>query len=488
MTQNSFRENGTGWISPLVYLSNNWLSLTGVITVTTATVFWLFLLPTTLRGATEHPYVGILGFLILPALFMGGLLMIPAGILLRRRKQRRGGVYPTAFPPLDLRSVELRRLLAFFLVTTVINIIIASQLTYGAVHYMDSPTFCGLTCHGVMQPEYTAYVGSPHARVACVDCHIGPGASWFVRSKLSGVGQVIAVAFGTYPRPIPVPIHNLRPARETCETCHWPEKFIDDRVLVITKFADDEQNSLTKTVLLLKIGGGNGGKGIHGAHVGSGIKIRYRTADKTRQTIPWVEYTDQHGQTTVYQAPTPETPVGQRVSTRTMDCMDCHNRPAHPFETPERAVDHALLAGDIAPTLPFVKKQGLALLNRSYATNMEAATEIPAALARYYEQSYPAISREHHDDVARSGRNLVAIYARNVFPHMNLSWRTYPRNIGHVDFPGCFRCHDGDHTSSDGRTVTQDCSVCHNVLAVDDPEPKILADLGLAQTSAAQQE
>ena len=226
----------------------------------------------------------------LPGVFFAGLFLIPLGIWLRNRREHRAGIYPATFPPLDFRNRELRRLVSFFILATFVNIVIASQTTYAAINYMDSVSFCGQTCHTVMQPEYTAFKNSPHSRLECVHCHIGPGASWFVRSKLSGVGQVFAVMLNTYPRPIPSPVHNLRPARETCEACHWPQKYSEDRLRVFPKFAEDEKNTLTKTVMLLRIGGGNKGIGIHGTHLGQGVKIRYLPADEARQTINWVEY------------------------------------------------------------------------------------------------------------------------------------------------------------------------------------------------------
>src|SRR5579864_2940659 len=290
MTQGNSNRSGRSWLSPLIHLSNNWLSLSGVILVTTATVFWLFLLPTTLRGGTDSPYIGILAFLALPAPFFTGLLLIPLGMWRKRKREGHPGVYPPDFPVLAWSNPELRKLAYFIGATTVVNIVVASQLTYGAVNYMDSVTFCGQTCHNVMQPEFTAYQNSPHSRVECVKCHIGPGASWFVQSKLSGATQLLAVTFNTYPRPIPAPVHNLRPARDTCETCHWPQKYSEDRLRIFPKFAEDETNTLTKTVMLLKVGGGNKGIGIHGTHLGAGVRIRYVPADEARQTINWVEY------------------------------------------------------------------------------------------------------------------------------------------------------------------------------------------------------
>jgi hypothetical protein len=479
-SENSDRIRGT-WLSPIIHLCNNWISLAGVVIVTTASVFWLFLLPITLRGETQSPYIGILVFLGLPAPFFMGLILIPLGIWIKRKREGRTGVYPPEFPPLSWNNPELRRLAYFVGVTTVLNLVIASQLSYGAVNYMDSVTFCGQTCHTVMQPEFTAYQNSPHSKVECVKCHIGPGAGWFVRSKLSGVGQVFAVTFHTYPKPIPTPVHNLRPARETCEQCHWPQKYGEDRLKVIPKFAEDETNSLTKTVLLMKIGGGNRGIGIHGTHLGAGVKIRYAHSDEGRQTIPWIEYNGPGGKT-VYATPDVKT-AGLPV--REMDCMDCHNRPSHSYDLPDRGLDKAMNAGLISPSLPFAKKKALEILKGNYTTRDEAAQKIPAAFEAYYQQSYPAIWSSRQAEVASSAMEVLAVYNRNVFPEMKVNWGAYPINIGHTDFPGCFRCHDGGHVSPDGRSVSQDCSACHNLLAMDEANPKVLTDLGIVESKAA---
>jgi NapC/NirT cytochrome c family protein len=468
----TFRE----WLSPIVYLSNNWISLIGVVVVTAATVMWLVFLPITLRGGLMHPYFGLIVYLILPGIFITGLLLIPIGIWWNRRRRRARGLLPAAFPPLDPRSPELRKLVAFIGVTTVLNIIIGTQFTYSAVGYMDSTTFCGQTCHTVMKPEFTAHQRSPHSRVECVSCHIGPGASWFVRSKLSGVGQVFAVALNNYPRPIPVPVRNLRPARETCETCHWPQKFGEDRLRDMVSYAEDEQNTLSHTVLMLHLGGGASRVGIHGRHLGEGVQVRYYATDEKRQTIPWVEYTAA-GKTTVYASGNAK-PDPARL--REMDCVDCHNRPTHIYQLPARAVDQALLAGEMSSALPFVKKQGIAILKQPYATEQEATTRIPAALEDFYRTNYPQIYAQRRDEVSSSAKALLGIFQHNVFPAMKVGWGTYPNNLGHTDFDGCFRCHDEQHTAKDGKTISQDCSACHNILASDEKSPKILVDLGLA--------
>jgi hypothetical protein len=469
-----------GWLSPLVYLSSNWISLAGVILVTTATIFWLFLLPVTLRGEAGSPYIGILVFMVLPGPFFAGLAMIPLGIWRKRKRTGHAGIYPPFFPPLNWQNLELRRLVYFVGATTIINIGIASQLSYGAINYMDSVTFCGLTCHTVMQPEYKAYQNSPHSKVACVNCHIGPGAGWFVRSKLSGVGQVFAVAFNTYPRPIPTPVVNLRPARETCEECHWPQKYGEDRLRVIPKYAEDEANTLTKDVVLIKIGGGNRGIGIHGTHLGKGVVIRYAHSDRARQVIPWVEY-EVDGKKTKYLTADAKPEGAANGPVREMDCMDCHNRPSHSFDLPERALDKAMNAGLVSPALPFSKKKALEILKATYRSREEAAGRIPAAFDKFYEDSYPAIWAARQAEVTTSAAGVLAIYNRNIFPDMNVTWGKYPVNIGHTDFPGCWRCHDGGHAAANGDSISMDCSACHSLLATDDPNPKVLTELGITE-------
>ncbi len=466
------------WMYPAIYLSQNWISRAGVILVTTAAVLWLFLLPTSFRGEYQHPYIGILAFLILPGVFFAGLALIPLGIWVHLRAARKAGTYPQDYNPLTLQTPQLRQLAWFVGVTTLVNIAIGSQLSYRAVTYMDSVTFCGKTCHTVMQPEYAAYQNSPHSRVECVACHIGPGASWFVQSKLSGLGQVFAVILNDYPRPIPTPVRNLRPARETCEACHWPQKFAEDRLEIIGKYADDEHNTLTQTVLLMRISGAGEHPGIHYAHLAPGVTISYNPADESRQTIPRVEYRNtMTGRTTIYTASDAKPGSLKNLPLRQMDCMDCHNRPTHAFQLPDRAVDLAMESGAISPALPFIKKVAVAALSKDYKSQDEAGRGISAAIEDAYKTGDRAV-------IDRAASAVAAIYDRNVFPQMHVAWGSYPNNLGHTDFPGCFRCHDGNHVSADGRSIPNDCETCHKTLAVDEANPKILTELGLSESAA----
>jgi nitrate/TMAO reductase-like tetraheme cytochrome c subunit len=426
----------------------------------------------------NHPYLGILANLLLPVLFLAGLALIPAGMWLEHRRRRQAG-HPEPVLP---RGAELRRLGMFVGATTLVNLVIGSQLLYSAVSYMDSQAFCGKTCHTVMDPEYTAYTNSPHARVACTECHIGPGAPWFVKSKISGTGQVFAVLFQTYPKPIPSPVKALRPARETCQQCHWPKRFSGEKFFVHTEYAADEQNSASTTVAMMKIGGSSfrGTVGIHGMHVDDKARMEYVATDQHRQVIPQVTYTDANGKVTVFNATDVKMKPEElaRGEHREMDCMDCHNRPTHIFEMPDRAVDEAMTQGSIDPKLPFIKKQAVAALRRDYPDRATGTREISAVLENFYRTQYPRVYTANPVLVQAAIQRVAAIYERNVFPEMKITWGTYPNNLGHTDFPGCFRCHDGNHTSADGRTISNDCATCHNLLAVSEKDPKILTELG----------
>jgi nitrate/TMAO reductase-like tetraheme cytochrome c subunit len=466
------------FIRPVVYLSHNIVSRTGVVLTTASAVTLLLTYAFQLYAIAQNPYTGILIFLILPGVFAAGLVLIPLGVYRDFRRQRRLGILPIDYPTVDFRDRRLRQTALFVAVMTALNVPIFAIASYRGTVYMESVPFCGQTCHQVMQPEYTAYQRSPHARVACVDCHIGPGAPWFVRSKLSGSYQVLAVTFNLYPRPIPTPVRNLRPARETCEECHWPEKFSGDKLVVKTKFGDDEKNASTKTVLLLHIGGKSGNKelvGIHGRHLDL---VTYVATDEKRQVIPWVNH--RNDGTFMEFASTENPPSaaalagGQR---RVMDCVDCHNRPTHRFDLPEEAVNREMEAGRISPSLPFVHKVSIDLLKRNYPGKLAAQTQLPEALREYYRVNYFSVYNSQRTQIEQAARTLLEIYRGNIFPEMNITWGTYPNNLGHNDFPGCFRCHDGNHKSKSGREISQDCNACHALLAMDEPDPKILHEL-----------
>ncbi len=459
--------------SVLLLLTSHWISMLGVALVTLAGFSWLFTLLLNV-GGHANPYVGLLAFIAVPAVFIAGLILIPVGIAIARRRIR------TQVDMLPDRKIAMRRAAIFFAVMTVINIVIASQATYRAVEHMETVQFCGQTCH-VMKPEFTAHLLTPpHQAVRCEGCHVEPGATGWLKAKVAGTNQLFAVIFDNYPRPIESAMENnkLASSAETCERCHSREKVIGSRLRTIASFKDDEQNSRTDTVLMMRVGGGPAG-GIHGAHMGPGVHIRYAAEDKKRQTIPWVEYTSGSGVRKEYRASGGA--ADSSHETFEMQCVDCHNRASHSFEDPGRAIDKALASGRIAESLPFVKKTALELLKANYNSEEEAAQKIPAGLASFYQQKYPHIPGTHAGDVESAGKAVLAIYQRNVFPDLKVTWGTYPNNLGHTDFPGCFRCHDGDHTTPAKETLSQDCDTCHTALAMDETAPAILGTLGLSK-------
>jgi len=345
---------------------------------------------------------------------------------------------------------------------------------------METVQFCGQSCH-VMQPEFVSHENTPHAHVKCVDCHVAPGASGWIVSKMSGVRQLRDVIFNSYPRPIPSAMESNRlvPASETCEQCHWPGKDIATQLRVIPNYKEDETNTASKTVLMMRIGGAKSG-GIHGAHFGPGIRIRYAATDAKRQTITWVECRNNNGYRTYLASDTKAESV-EKLNKYEMQCVDCHNRPTHTFQLPDRAVNNALASGALPGDLPYIKKTSVEILKAQFATSEEAARKIPLALQSFYREKQPGVLAQRSADITRAGAAVVAIYNRNVFPDLKVTWGTYPDNLGHTDFPGCFRCHDDAHVTSDKKTITQDCSVCHDALAVDEASPEALTTLGLAK-------
>jgi nitrate/TMAO reductase-like tetraheme cytochrome c subunit len=450
------------------------LGLIGSLIATTAGLLLLTLLGISLVGFEGGPYFGLLAFMLLPAIFVGGLLLIPIGAWLERRRLAYGG--PPSLPIIDLNDLTVRRKVLVVAGLTVLNVVIVAVATYRGVHEMESPAFCG-SCHSVMDPEFSAYSRSPHQRVRCVECHIGPGASWFVKSKLSGSWQLVSVVLGLYPTPIPTPVENLRPARDTCEQCHWPSKVVGDRLTVVTHHADDEASTPKKTVLVLRVGGlsAGGGQGIH-HHVSPGVEVRY-LADAKRETIGTVEVKRADGSRLTYLPKAGPTAAGPGVSWRTMDCIDCHNRPTHQFRSAEWELDQALEAGRIDRTLPFIRREALKALTASYASAAEAKAGLTAALVGFYGRERPEVLASRRPAIEGAAGLLAEAWARNVWPQMKIGWGTYPSLLGHVATTGCFRCHDEEHATAGKATLSQDCGLCHTLLADGEEDPAILKQL-----------
>lgn len=456
------------WLQPFFFYGNNLTSLIGAaITTASAITWWTFWIMDLVANALHNPYLGLIFFFLLPILFIVGLILIAVGVFFRREKLRRAGQVPTVYPRLDLNNPVFRRGVIIVLIATVANLAIVGISTYEGVSYMDSAQFCGTSCH-VMHPQWVAYQHSPHSHVACVECHVGPGLSSYVRAKLEGTRQLFEVTFHTYPRPIRVPLNALRPAREACEHCHNPRRFTGDKLIVINTFGNDKKNTEATTVLVLHL------NLIHREHLNHFV---YTATNDTNQKIIAVSVPNgKKGETEFVDSNWKGSIKGV---TRVMDCMDCHNQATHVFRTPEQAIDLAMSHGSPSPSLPYVHKEGLVLIQGKYHSQAEAGRKITEGLYNYYRTNYPTTWANDHATIVEAAKSLVAVYNQNVFPAMKVTWGTYPDNIGHMNYPGCFRCHDGSHVAKNGKVIPNDCTVCHNILAVQESKPQILQQLGI---------
>jgi nitrate/TMAO reductase-like tetraheme cytochrome c subunit len=451
-------ESPTSGKTPRFGVFRSWLSLAGVVLAVASLFSFLLLFLLDSLSHFSNPYIGILTYLVAPSfLFLGIFVSVLSLVWRRWREKKTGGLVPKF--QIDLSRPRDRRFLGVFLTGTVLFLLISAVLSYHTYHYTESVQFCGQACHTVMKPELVTYSHGPHARVACVECHIGPGAAWFVKAKISGTYQVYAVAFNKYPKPVPTPIKNLRPAQETCEQCHWPKKFVGNLDKTYNYFLGDETNTPFSVRLTMKVGGGDATHGPVGGihwHMNVGNKIEYFATDEARQKIPWVRVTDQQGVVTEYRTRNFTNAVSEHALRR-MDCMDCHNRPAHTYQSPNDAVNLAISLGHIDRALPWIKTNAVFALTRAYTNETQALQSIATLLS----ERYPGDGR-----IRPAIDSVQQIYKENFFPEMNASWEKYPNNIGHKDWAGCFRCHDGQHKTVDGKRMIKanDCNACHTIL------------------------
>lgn len=461
-------------------------NLTSFTGATIAAVsFGLIVFLTVLELFAEHPkpYMGIIAFVILPAFLILGIILIIAGILREHRLERKGKPHGLHLPKIDLNNPNHRTAFIVFSVGGVLLLMFSAFGSFKAYEYTDSDEFCGEVCHKVMEPEFVAYQYSPHARVGCVQCHIGPGATWFVRSKLSGAYQIYATTLNKYPKPIPTPIENLRPAQETCEQCHWPKHFFSEKQRANTYFLSDEHNTKWTLNLLMKIGGGNieagPTSGIHW-HMNIAHEVWYAPIDSERTVIPWIRVKEPDGRERIYRSSdisiTDE--ELEKVPKRQMDCIDCHNRPTHIYHPPERSVNHLLSLGWLDQTLPYIKSIAVKSLEYPYRSRQVGLDSIKIVIEDFYKSNYPPLVIEKKEAIDRVVVELQKIYSRNYFPEMNVSWKAYPEHIGHLYAPGCFRCHTGKHVSNDGKVLSKDCNECHTILAQQFEKQKVRISLG----------
>jgi hypothetical protein len=438
-----------------------------VITISIVMIVLFLLLSFSLR--TPSPYIGIFTYMIFPAFLILGILIFLYGLHRESRRRRRLGItVALPYPRIDLNDLRQRKRFNIVLTVGCLLGILFAFVGYNAYLFTDSNSFCGKLCHSVMKPEYTAYLNGPHARVPCVDCHVGSGVSWYVKSKISGVPQVYATLFRTYSQPIPAPLKNLRPARETCEECHWPEKFYGAQLMQYPYFRYDEKNTPEQISLLVRTGGGtpNLGEnaGIHW-HMAINEKVYFRSTDPELQNIPWIRVERGDGSTAIYKDRRTRISDEElnKLPVSLMDCMDCHNRPSHVLLPPEAAVDRALAGGNLSPKLPWIKKLALDALVKDYGDPQNVREGIRGLIEGFYSKSHPEVLKRQKAQVEQAIDAIFAIYDRNVFPGMKVNWTTYPNNIGHRNWSGGFRCHNNNHRDASGKILSNSCPVCHTI-------------------------
>lgn len=450
-------------------LWQNYITLFGGVISAASIVSIVLLFLIELTSSTEHSYLGILIYILLPGMMMFGFGVMLLGLLVEHRRRRKLSPEEiAAYPILDLNGPRRRRMFFTFLAGAFIFIMISAFGSYRGYEYTESVPFCGELCH-VMHPENTAYKASAHARVKCVECHVGGGADHYLKSKFAGARQVVALFLDSYDRPIQTPVHNLRPAQDICERCHWPEKFFGEQMKIFTHYGYDKDNTMSQSRLLIKTGGGSPtagqGGGIHW-HMNVANEVTYIATDEKRQKIAWVQFKQADGKVVEYYNKnhnlTPE--IIANAPKRKMDCVDCHNRPAHIYISPNQAVDQAFAAGTLDASIPFLKLKSVEALAKPYNTTQEAIDAIAHDIPAYYQTSYPEIYSAKTATVNAAVTELQRIFTTYSFPEMRTDWQSHVNNIGHMNFQGCFRCHDGNHVSKEGKTIRTECHICHTTL------------------------
>lgn len=457
-------------------IAANSIGRVGAALTTSSFIIFIFVELLRIMGAVTNAYIGLITYLLFPVLFVIGLIMIPIGWrkYVREKDVETDELLTDSFEQENVEGgVFGSKLVQTILWLTLLNIVFLALISIRMLHFMDQPTFCGTACHKVMNPEWVTYQQSPHARVKCVECHVGEGAGALIDSKINGMWQIISLTFSLYEKPIPTPVKNLRPAKETCEKCHWPEKFSGNRLKTIIHYGMDETNTPKYTTLNIKIGSGEPGyeTGSHW-HVSKGNKIVYQPANEKRNEIKWVELHSADGsyKRFVNHAEVEED-FYKEEKEREFDCIDCHNRATHIYETPENAIDEKIRRGEIDSRIPFIKREALAAITKDYADKESGLDYIHIRLENFYLDNYPNSYSTQQSLYDGAFKAVEEIYKRNIYPGMGIEWNSYPSNIGHRNSQGCFRCHNRYMTDEAGEAISSDCTLCHSILANEDDEP-----------------
>ena len=451
----------------------NWTSFAGAVLAAFSLIVIVFLFVLNLVFDAGSSYLGIFIYIILPVFLVIGLLLIPIGLLFNRRRKKKivAEEEQKDWPLIDFNDRGVRNAAIIFGFGTVLFVLLSAVGSYEAFHYTESVQFCGTLCHKVMEPEYVAYHQSSHERVKCVECHVGSGADWYVKSKLSGLYQVYSVIFKKYAQPIATPIHNLRPARETCEECHWPQKFYDRKLKMKRSYLANEENTEWDIQMLMKTSATYNAfglqEGIHW-HINPDVKIEYITDPENPEIVPWVKYTNlKTGENHVY-VDAENNQNGQNwnlAEAKAMDCIDCHNRPSHNYQPPQNFIDEYITSGAISREIPDIKMAIMQVLAQDFPTKDSAFAQIDFQIRDYYDLMYPEVLTEKKELLEKAITAVKEGYSRNIFPYMKVKWNAYPNHLGHLETQGCYRCHNDRHQTAEGRTISRDCNLCHEIKA-----------------------
>ncbi|OFX17583.1 MAG: cytochrome C [Bacteroidetes bacterium GWA2_31_9] len=448
----------------------NYISYLGTIIALIAWVAIIFLIVLAKMFDAGNVYFELFTYLIVPGFLVAGLLIIPIGMYLQNRREKKGFKEDESKRLIfDFNDPKTRNAAIIFSVVTVFFVLFTVIGSYKGFHYTESVEFCGTLCHEVMEPEYVAYQYSSHARVKCAECHVGEGVDFYVKSKMSGLRQVFKYIAGTYPTPIETPIRNLRPARETCEKCHWPEKFYTNKIRHEKYYLADSSNTEWDIIMKMKIGPDHAAmgqtEGIHW-HINPNIEMEY-ASDEKREIIPWVKYKNKlTGVELVFKSEENEITEDSlsKMEKRPFDCMDCHNRPSHEYHAPSYFVNHIFTSGEISSKVPYLKAAAMDALNDIYSTKDSAKMGIENKIIQYYTDQYPDVLATFEKEIKAAIPVIYTAYSRNTFPEMKVRYTAYPRHIGHLESNGCSRCHDGKHKTAEGKVISRDCSVCHTFI------------------------
>jgi len=449
----------------------------GVVITTSAFLTFIALEAARLLGIFTNAYLGLITYLLFPSLFMLGLILIPVGWVRRKRETGRSTAellqdqFHESETSGSFFGSALFRQIALF---TMINVLFLLTASSQMLSFMDEAEFCGTACHSVMHPEWLSYQESPHARVKCVECHVGEGAGALLESKLNGAYQMLSITLHLYEKPIPTPVHNLRPARETCEKCHWPEKFYGNRLKTFVRYREDSLSTPTYTSLSMKVDAqrNSGESGIHW-HVGKDNIVRYTSLNDKREEMIWVEARQRDGSFKRYA----NTRFGRKEiskesqAERIMDCIDCHNRATHIYEDPAQAVDLRMEQGLISRELPYIKREALGALMSGFPTKAAGLAGVRNHLEGYYRRNFPDLATARMAELDQAIETTQKIYNRNIHPEMNVQWYSYPNHLGHKSETGCFRCHNNYMQAEDGSSINYQCTTCHSILAEESAQP-----------------